>query len=417
MRNILKSALYICVILSNTFSQSYGQSTSKDLIWKYKTKGKIIGTAAIQNHIVYFGSSDGVIHALHEKNGTPVWNFKTKGEIASRPEVSNGLLYILSGDGNFYAINVETGKMAWKFKTGGEHRFIRHSSSGKTYSDIWDYYLSSAVVDNGTVYFGSSDGNIYSLNARTGKLKWKYKTGNVVHASPVLKGHKLYLGSFDGNMYALNALNGKLIWKFKTIGERYFPNGAIQRGAAFYKGGVYFGSRDFNLYVLNSENGRGLWNYREKGSWIIATPTIYNGQIYFGTSDSHAFYSFNAETGKMNWKLNLNMRVYGSTVGYGDNVFFGCFNGYLYGVNTKTGHIDWRFQTDGSHENYQNIYRKDGSFQPGFHIYGKTLQATRENEEKIQSMGSIMATPIIQNRILFFGSTDSTFYAVKLPDQ
>lgn len=416
MKMNIKITILLLGVSFYTIPYCHGQMRSNNVLWKYKTKGKIIGSATIVGHSLYFGSSDGIVHDLNIRNGKSIWSYRTGGKLASKPEVKNGILYILSGNGWFYALKRDTGHLLWKFQTGGEHRFVRKTSSGKRYDDIWDYYLSGAKVDYGKVYFGSSDGNVYCLNARTGKLIWKFKTDNVIHASPLLRNQKLFIGSFDGYFYALNAENGNLIWKFNTIGERYFPVGAVQKRASFYNGAVYFGSRDFNIYALNANNGHGFWNYREPGSWIIATPTIYKGQVYFGTSDSHSFYSMNAVSGKVNWKLNLNMRVYGSAVGYGQDIYFGCFNGFLYGVNIDTGKINWRFQTDGSRKRYHTIYNSDGTFRSDFSIYGKTLQETRENEAKIQSLGSIMATPVIQNKTLFFGGTDSTFYAVKITD-
>jgi outer membrane protein assembly factor BamB len=417
MRPKFISAILTFVFFSGSIMSCFGQGGSQDLLWKYKTKGKIIGSAAVKDSVIYFGSTDGTIHALNEKNGNQIWQFKTGGTIASKPEVKDRRLYILSGDGYFYTLDTQSGTPLWRFRTGGEHRFIRQTSNGIKYNDIWDYYLSGAVVLNGRVYFGSSDGNIYSLDAKSGTLLWKYKTGNVVHATPVIKDKWLFVGSFDGYFYALNALNGKLIWKFNTIGDRYFPLGAVQKGASIYNGAVYFGSRDFNLYALDVKDGHGHWNYKEQGSWIIATPTIYKGNIYYGTSDSHAFYSKNAKNGTLNWKLPLNMRVYGSAAANGDRIYFGCFNGFLYGVDSNNGKIAWRFQTDGSRKKYHTIYNDDGTFRPDFSIYGKTLKKTQENEVQIQSMGSIMSTPAIQNQTIFFGSTDSTFYAVKLPEK
>jgi len=415
MRANLKSAVLTFVLFSSSIMSCFGQAGRQDLLWKYKIKGKIIGSAAVQERVIYFGGTDGTIHALNEKNGSQIWQFNTSGTIASQPEVKDSILYILSGDGYFYALDAHSGSQIWRFHTGGEHRFIRQTNEGTNYDDIWDYYLSGAAVINGRVYFGSSDSNIYCLDAKSGTLVWKYKTGNVVHATPVIKGQRLFIGGFDGYFYALNALNGKLIWKFNTIGDRYFTLGAVPRGAGIYNGAVYFGSRDFNLYVLDAKDGHGHWNYKEQGSWIVATPTIYKGNIYYGTSDSHAFYSKNARNGKLNWKLPLNMRVYGSATANGNRIYFGCFNGFLYGVDSNNGKIAWRFQTDGSRKKYHTIYKDDGTFRPDFSIYGKTLKKTRENEEQIQSMGSIMSTPVIQNQTIFFGSTDSTFYAVKLP--
>ncbi len=59
--------------------------------------------------------------------------------------------------------------------------------------------------------------------------------------------------------------------------------------------------------------------------------------LYFGTSDSHAFYCVDKDYGQVKWKLALSMRVYGSAVAKDSLIYFGCFNGKLYGVNYRTG--------------------------------------------------------------------------------
>jgi len=207
------------------------------------------------------------------------------------------------------------------------------------------------------------------------------------------------------------------MWKFDTIGARYFPKGAIQRAPLFYHDALIFGSRDFNLYALDTKTGHGLWNYKDTGGWIVATPSIYNGNVYVGTSDSHRFYSFSAKNGALNWETPLNMRVYGSAFFDNNRVYFGCFNGFLYGLNVQDGTIEWRFQTDGSIRNYHTVYDNEGNFKKGFKLYGSTFAETKRSEAIIQSIGSILATPLKHNGTIFFGSTDSTFYAVKLPPQ
>jgi len=395
--------------------QIQAQSSTQEPNWTFKTRGKIVESAAIADSTVYFGSKDGFVYALNTKSGEPQWTFQTGGPVISRPYIYRKKIYVLSNDGNLYALDQKNGHLLWIFTTGGEHRYQRSLDNDRLTDDIWDYYLSSPVASNGLIYVGSSDHQVYALDAGSGKLEWKFLTGDVVHATPVITDGHVYIGSFDGTFYALNARNGELIWKFDTIGDRYFPTGEVQRGATVSDGTVYFGSRDYNLYALDTRYGYGHWNYKEQGSWIIARPLLYDGNLYIGTSDSHAFYSMSARNGAVNWKINLPMRVYGSAVASDQMIYFGCFNGILYGVNKDTGEINWQFQTAGSRNNYSKVYDEEGKFRSDFKLYGSTMEETRASENTIQSLGSIMSTPVIHNKKIFFGSTDSTFYAVDLP--
>jgi len=382
-------------------------------VWKYKTGGKIIGTAVAAGDRVFFGSDDGMLHALKMADGTPAWTKNTGGYIASSPGYDGGSLYVLSGDGTLHKYRDDNGEELWTFKTGGpENRFQRFTSSGNKFSDIWDYYLSGPVVEEGVVYVGSSDHHVYAVDSRSGELIWKYKTGDVVHASPVVDDGVVYIGSFDGFMYALNAEDGTLKWKFDTIGAAYFPNGAIQKEALIHGDLLLFGSRDYNLYVLNKHTGKGYWNYKA-GSWVIARPLVHGESVIFVTSDSKSVVSKDLKNHRvLNWKINLPLRMFGSPVAHGNRIYVGNFNGVLYGLDPETGEIGWTFKTDGHREYHDTIFQPDGSFQPGFSIYGNSVEETAANDEKLMSLGSILATPVIYDKMILFGSTDSTFYAV-----
>lgn len=375
-------------------------SAQKDFKWKFSTSGRIYATPLIDGNRVYIGSGDSVFYAIDKTNGTNIWSFKTAGAIQSSASKSDNLIMFGCTEGNLYALEKETGKLSWKF-----------SSEGEKVKDMWDYYQSSPVTANGIVYWGSGDGHMYALDAKTGQLVWKYLTEGIVHTDAAVRDDKVYFGSYDGNLYALSADKGELIWKFKTVGDTYFPKGDIQRGALIDSNIVYFGSRDYNIYALSAKTGRGKWNMKERGSWIIATPYSYKGYLYFGTSDTHRFYCLRKSDGEVIWSIPLNMRAYGSAVAKDDIVYFGCFNGKLYGVDYKTGKIRSEFKTDGCKANYSNVYDKNGKFREDFELYGKDYI---NSERIIHTLGSILSTPVIDGNVIYFGSSDGGLYAVDI---
>lgn len=407
MKNGLVSISILCFLFYSAHSSSlpnkisFGDSAKPlTALWTFKTEGSIYSSACYDNSSIYFGSEDHHVYALDARTGKKKWAFKTGGAVSSSPVISGKKLFVLSMDGLLYALDVGNGKSVWTFKTGGETRL-----------DIWDYYLSSPVVNNGIVYFGSSDNKVYAINEDTGQLIWTFITGNIVHADPLVKNDTLYIGSFDGWMYALHAKTGKSIWKFQTVGDQYFPRGEIQKGAAIHGNSLFAGSRDYNIYALNSATGRGKWNMKEKGSWIVATPLYSDGKLYFGTSDSHMFYCMDAGSGDIIWKLPLNMRVYGTAVQNENVIYFGCFNGKLYGVDALTGVILSSFQSNASKKNYYNVFDKNEKFRNDFQMYGPQF---KESETRILSLGSFLATPVVHNGILYTGASDGYFYALRL---
>ena len=374
-------------------------SAQKDACnWTFQTGGRIYSSPVLANELLLFGSGDSVFYALNKNTGQKEWSFKSNGSIQSSPSVFEELVFFSNAEGWLFALNCADGTLKWKFKAKSEKM-----------QDIWDYYQSSPKVYQGNVYWGSADGNLYVLDALKGTITWKFKSEGIIHANPLLIEGKVYFGDFNGWFYALDAFRGNLIWKFRTVGDTYFPNGEIQKTASYDQGVLYFGSRDFNVYALDAKTGRGRWNRKELGSWVIASPIVYKENIYFGTSDTHAFYCLAKTTGKVIWRIPVPMRVYGEAVAKDGLIYFGCFDGILRAVDATNGELKWKFQTKASKTNYANIYTSDGKFKENFELYGKDYL---ESEEKIHSLGSILSTPLIDQQNIYFGSSDGAMYSV-----
>lgn len=375
-------------------------SSIKQKKWSFQTNGRIYSSPVVAGNLILFGSADSTFYAVNKKNGNLKWKFKTGGAVHSSPTILGTQVYFGSFDGNLYSLDIQTGRLIWKFQSRGEKML-----------DIWDYYLSSPVISKGLVYWGCGDGNLYALNAYNGTKVWNFYTGAIIHATPKISNNIVYFGDYNGKFYALNAIDGELVWKFKTVGDTYFPKGEIQKGATISDGIVYFGSRDFNIYALNAKTGNGHWNRKELGSWIIAKPLIFQNKIYFGTSDTHKFYCLNKTNGALVWQIDVPMRVYGSAVENNNLIYFGCFDGKMRGVDSETGKVKWEFQTIGSAINYERVYNDKGTFKEGFELYGNNLI---ETERLIHTLGSILSTPVIDDDIIYFGSSDGRLYAVPI---
>ncbi len=368
--------------------------------WKFKADSGIYSSPVISVGQVYFGDKTGHFYALDKYSGKEKWRVELNGAIKSKPAIYKQIIIINDQSACITAMDKKTGEVVWQFNMDGEKQV-----------DMWDYYLSSPTIDGDIVYVGSGDGHIYAINAESGNLNWKFKTGGPVHATPTIHQDVLLIGSFDGYFYALDKVTGKELWQFNTIGDKYFPKGAIQRAACIYNDKVIFGSRDYNIYALDIENGHGHWNYKEPGSWIIATPLLYDSTLYFGTSDTHRFYAMDAESGTIKWQLPLNMRTYGTALALNGRIYFGCFNGKIYGLNEENGAIEFVFQTDESKSNYANLFKSETSFADGVELYGPEA---RKVEEEILGLGAFLSSPIVDGDMLYIGDANGNFYGLRL---
>lgn len=392
----------LAIILSFHFiAFSQSPKTGGQLLWKQQAAAAIVGgAAATDNGRFIYGDTAGNLYLGAEAAQKLL--IRLPGAVRSTPVAVHETVFVNCDNGSLYAINLEKGNILWEFKTEGERNY-----------DFWDYYRSSPQYVNGRLYFGSGDQHLYAVNAGTGKMEWKFKTGGIMHADPVISGDTVFAGSYDGNMYALDARTGSLIWKFKTTGDRYFPNGEVQKAPLVTDEAVVFGSRDFNIYALDRRSGTGLWNRKEAGSWIIATPVLLNKNIYYGTSDSHAFYASSLFDGATEWKIPIPFRAYSTAVAAGGRLFAGCFNGKLYELDPANGKILWQFSTLGNQLKGNTIFDPAGHLRKDFKLYGTDTE-TAEAERKIFDQGAILATPLLQDGVLYFGATDGYFYAVRI---
>ena len=387
--------------------------------WRFPTKGQVLSSPAIADGTLYIGSSDHFLYALDASNGTLRWKFKTGGRITSSPAVSAGLVYFGSFDSNFYAVDAATGHLKWKFTTAGERRFAATHLHGaepaaETMPDPFDFYLSSPVVANGAVYFGSGDTNIYALDGATGALKWKFKTGDVVHSSPAISDGTLFAGSWDSYFYALDSTTGKEKWRFKTGDDPNIHNQVgIQSSAAVANGVVYFGCRDSKFYALDAATGKQLWFFANKGSWVIASPAVFDGKVYFATSDTGLIHALDAKSGAPLFSLdNKHWPMFSSPAIAGDTLYIGSHEGKLLAIDLKAQKFAWTFETDGTKANGSAFTKPDGSPKYEAAFFDFFYDDMVSGVQKMMAVGAILSSPAIANGTIYVGSTDGNIYAL-----
>jgi outer membrane protein assembly factor BamB len=380
--------------------------------WVFKTEGQIIASPAVHGETVYVGSTGGTLYAIDRATGSSKWQYLVKSRIASSPAVEGGLIYFGAFDGNFYAAIETTGQLKWKFQTGGEHRFSAahlHGSvpENETMPDPWDCYLSSPVVWKGAVYFGSGDGNVYALDAATGALKWKFKTGNVVHASPAIANGVVFVGSWDSYLYALDAVTGTEKWRFQTGVDPVNHNQqGIQSSAAIFDGVVYFGCRDGHLYAVDEQTGVMKWAYNTKGSWVLNSPAVSHGKVYFATSDTGLLYAADAKTGSIAFSVNWGWPMFSSPAIAGDMLYIGSTAGTVNAARLADGTKAWSFATEASKKNAAEIPSYFAPFTTNF--YDDVMGAY----DKLLRLGPILSSPVVVDNVIYVGSVDGNLYAL-----
>jgi len=389
-----------------------GMAQFKDVKWTFHAGGQLIASPALEGDTLYVASTSGKLYAVDRAAGTKKWELDLKSRLTSSPAVADGVVYLAAFDGNLYAVDARAGKVKWQFKTGGERRFSAPhlhgmEPAGDKMPDPFDCWLSSPVVWQGAVYFGSGDDNVYALDAATGALKWKFATGDVVHASPAIADGVLFIGSWDSYFYALDAATGKEKWRFKTGEDADTHNQqGIQSSAAVADGMVYFGCRDAHLYALDAKTGEKKWAFDAKGSWVPNSPAVAKGMVYFATSDTAMLYAANAKTGAIDYAVGFNgWPVFSSPAIAGNMLYAGSTEGKLVAIHAPTGRVVWSFATDASKQAGLKSY-----FEPFTTSFYDDVVAAYN---KVLTMGSILGSPVVADKVVYVGSVDGNLYALE----
>jgi len=106
-------------------------------------------------------------------------------------------------------------------------------------------------------------------------------------------------------------------------------------------GTVYTGCRDSNLYALDAATGKEKWRFFNDLSWVITSPAVADGKVFFATSDSSLYHVVDANSGKPVVRQQGKAYMFSSPAVAGDVVLIGVLNGTLEARDAKTGDLLW----------------------------------------------------------------------------
>lgn len=433
MRHIIVAILFVLCVADQGYAQSMfrgGETHSGNYAgqgprefhrvkWTFPTGARVVSSPVSDGRAIYFGSDDGNIYAVDPKTGRQLWQYRTGGPVASSAAIVGGTVYFVSYDGKLYALDSRTGSTKWKFATAGERHFEAKGLHGmqpknQTVADPFDIYLSSPVIAKGVVYFGSGDNNLYAVDAASGDLRWKFPTGDVVHASPAYADGVLYFGSWDSYFYAVDASTGKEKWRLHTGEDALIHNQVgFQSSPAVVDGVVYTGCRDSNLYAIDAASGKEKWHFSTGLSWVISSPAVTRGKVIFGTSDSSRYEVVDANTGKLVVERQGNAYFFSSPAVAGDVVFVGVLNGTLEARDFDSGNLLWEFQTAASKRNLGWVLTSERRFNASILFRSNWEQDFLLDFDREASVGSVFSSPLILDKVVYFGSTDGNVYALE----
>jgi outer membrane protein assembly factor BamB len=212
---------------------------------------------------------------------------------------------------------------------------------------------SPAICDN-LLYIAEEDeeGRLRCINLTNGKLAWSRELGDI-SAPLIVHDRAVYAGNHAGVFYSVNRFTGEIQWSFET-------GAAIMGGCATLRDRVIVGSTDGKIYCFSDLEGNLLWTF-DAGSAIYTTPAVsYSPGVRLtenGGRDESTLEGRNPPSSGPYRKSSCYVATYGGT---------------LIEIDARRGIETWRFETG----------------------------------------GSIFSTPVIDRRLVYFGSNDGNFYAL-----
>jgi outer membrane protein assembly factor BamB len=176
---------------------------------------------------------------------------------------------------------------------------------------------------------------------------------------------------------------------------------------------VYVGCRDSNLYAVDAATGKEKWRFNNEGSWVITSPAVKGGKVFFATSDSSLYQVVDAATGKSLLREDTKAYVFSSPAIADDVVVYGVLNGTLQARDANTGTLLWEYQTEASKANKGWVLSSERKFNAPLLYYSPWREAATVEVDRQFSIGVIFSSPLILNGIVYFTSTDGCLYALE----
>ncbi len=292
-------------------------------VWKFKTNGQIKSSPAINNNVVFIGSSDANVYAIDLESGRQVWSYQTDDAVEATPCVVEGSVFVGSADGFLYALDAKSGLLKWKYKTNGEilgaANWVRSPDGQRTW-----------------ILVGSYDSILHCVDSVNGKVVWTYETDNYINGSPAVDGQKTVFGGCDAMIHVVSLTDGSKITQIDS--ESY-----IAASGAFFEGHVYIGNYDNVLIKADTATGKIVWKYRDADAPFFSSPAIGQSVVVLGGRDERV-HCVGRDDGKVVWTFQTLGEVDSSPVICGDKVVVGSEDGRLYLLKLSDGKQVWSYE-------------------------------------------------------------------------
>lgn len=264
-----------------------------DLVWSYRTGGKIYSTPFIYRDKVWCASSDRYLYGLDLKSGEERWRLENGRAVVSSPVCTDGKVVLAGGDGYCRAWNVDDGTIAWEWDS------------------VNNFVVTRPLVREGVVFFGSWGNEFYALDVATGKARWTWWNGQAnrmfspAQVWPVASNGRIYLASPDRYMTVLDEESGEVVWRYND------PEHRVRESIGISEDGktVYAKTMDGKVLAIDATRPERAVKWvsggEDMGYELAPTSVVEMNGIVYAPTDKGLIYAYQASDGAFLWKYRV----------------------------------------------------------------------------------------------------------------
>lgn len=233
-------------------------------LWRTQVDASVLSTPVLVDDLVLVRGDNGKVTALHRADGSRAWvydqglvpalSLRGNGALIA----AHGVIFFGSDDGKLVALHADTGEPLWDLPLA--------QSTGRTEVEQLNDADGKLVLSGTTLYASAYHGHLTAVDARTGEALWD--TPFSTYGGIAAEGTTL-VGSDDASVvWAWDARSGTNLWKQAGLEGRWLSPPATQDGYTI------FGDSKGWVHWLSLADGRFAGRARLRHDPVIAAPQV-----------------------------------------------------------------------------------------------------------------------------------------------
>lgn len=307
----------------------------------------------------------------------------------------------------FQGVATNTGYVANTGISGGPQEFWTYSISSS-----YGFHSGPSVVD-GVLYTTNMRDFVYAIDVTTGNLLWS-KTGlyagNSWTQPAVANGVVIVPGGSGRTLFGLDTADGSKLWSHDNSGGKW-----MNSDPTVHNGTVYVGYSD-SIVSLDPSSGGFNWRTSTGSETTEGAPAVSNGIVYVAFDQYKGpkkLLALDATNGNQLWEFPTPSKIWeGPTVANG-TVFFAVDNGNVYGLDASSGSERWSVSTGRNISEPSTAHYGGTLFVP---TGGGLLALDEQDGTQLWHFPDAHGTPIVVDGTLYVGSKNNALYGLDPTD-